>query len=101
MTVVMDLGEKVLKWVLKREVGIGFGGRRRLVRVGVVVGLKIMVLEEERGDDLRICKPILDKSIRPLQLELNMDDVPAHYASFLFVFFSPFVKLNCIFFVDF
>lgn len=53
MTVVMDLGEKVLKWVLNREVGIGFGGRRRLVRVGVVVGLKIMVLEEERGEDLR------------------------------------------------
>lgn len=59
MTVVMGLGEKALKWVLKREVGIGFGGRRRLVRVGVVVGLKIMVLEEERGEDLRTCKPIL------------------------------------------
>ena len=63
MTLLMGFGEKAVKWVRKREVGEGFDGRgRRFERVGLVVVLKIMVLEaeEERGDeDLRMCKPIL------------------------------------------
>lgn len=59
MTLEMGLGGRALKWVLKREVGAGFGGWRSFVIVSVIVGLKIMVLEEEeRGEDLRTCEPI-------------------------------------------
>lgn len=55
MTLEMGLGGRALKWVLKREVGAGFEGGRSFVTVVVIV---VLTEEEERGEDLRTCKPI-------------------------------------------
>lgn len=91
MTLEMGLGGRALKWVLKREVGAGFGRWRSFVTVGAIVGLKIMVLEEEeRGEDLRTCKPIFclvkKMVIEDWTSSTAIEYAPCYFGAFSFFF---------------
>jgi len=62
-TVMMGLGAKGLKWALKREVGADFGVHRSFEKACLAVGLRILVLEDERGNVLGIWEAICELSL--------------------------------------